>query len=55
MATYKAEFADEEMEVFEADTDSEAINEAYAMEEQHDFLLDLFELDSNYNEARKVF
>jgi hypothetical protein len=53
--TYRAEFEDDEIEIFTADTDSQAINEAFKMEEEHGTLWNLHSLDENYNEIKTVF
>lgn len=53
---YKAEYADENMEVFSyCDNDREAMEEAESYEEEHGTLFNLLELDENYNEIRTVF
>ncbi len=53
---YKAEYADENMEVFSyCDNDKEALKEAENYEKEHGTLFNLFEVDENYDEIRTVF
>ena len=54
--TYKAEFADDEIEVFSyCSNDDEALKEAFSMESEHGTLFNLFEVDEDYNILRTVF
>lgn len=54
--TYKAEYADDEMEVFSyCSNDEEALEEARKCEKEHGTLFNLFEVDENYDEIRTVF
>jgi hypothetical protein len=53
--TYRAEFADNEIEIFTADSDSEAINEAYRMEKEHGTLWTLDLLNEDYDIVKSVF
>lgn len=56
LRTYKAEYEDDEIEVFSyCSTDDEALDEAFSFEDEHGALFNLFELDSDYNEIRTVF
>lgn len=56
MKTYRAEYADGELEVFGyCDTDDEAMKEAWEGEKEHGTLFNLFELDADYNEKRTVY
>ena len=56
MRTYKAEFADDEIEVFSyCSNDDEALKEAFSMELEHGTLFNLFEVDEDYNTLRTVF
>ncbi len=53
---YKAEYADENMEVFSyCGNDKEALEEAENYEKEHGTLFNLFEVDENYDEKRTVF
>lgn len=52
---YRAEYADENFECFECDSDFEAINEATDLEKKHNHLLSIHEIDENYDEIRTVF
>ena len=52
---YKAEYIDDEMEVYQDETDLEALTEGYSMEKQHGHLISIFELDEDYNEIRTIF
>lgn len=53
---YKAEYADENMEVFSyCDNDKEAMEEAESYEKEHGILFSLFELNEDYKEIRTVF
>jgi|GEM_PF-4799854 len=53
---YKAEYADENFELFSycAD-DDEVITEAIACEKDHGALWDIFEVDENYDVIRTVW
>ena len=56
LRTYKAEYADDEIEVFGyCETDSEAIREAVSYETEHSILFNLFELDEDYEVIRTVY
>ena len=56
MRTYKAEFEDDEIEVFSyCSNDDEALKEAFSMESEHGTLFNLFEVDEDYNTLRTVF
>jgi hypothetical protein len=55
LKTYKAEFADEEMEIFTAETNSQAIDEAYKMEKEHGNVWNIYLLDEDYNEIETIF
>lgn len=53
---YKAEYSDDEIEVFSyCDTDEEAMKEAESYEDIHGVVFNLFELDEGYNEIRTVY
>lgn len=53
---YKAEYADDEIEVFSyCDNDCEAMKEAEMYESEHGTLFNLFEVDEDYNEIRTVY
>lgn len=54
MTMYKAEYADEDMEVFFSETEEDAIHEAFDYEEEHGCLFGLFEIDENYDEVKAV-
>lgn len=55
MRTYKAEFADDEIEVFSyCSNDDEALKEAFSMESEHGTLFNLFEVDEDYNILREA-
>lgn len=52
---YKAEYADDEIEVFSyCDTDEEALKEAYDYEEEHGTLFGLWEVNEDYDIIRTV-
>jgi len=54
--TYKAEYEDEEMEVFSyCDSDEEAMEEAESYEKEHGIVFNLFELHENNNVIRTVY
>ena len=54
--TYKAEYEDDEIEVFSyCDNDDEALKEAFSYENEHGTLFNLFELDENCDTVRTVF
>ena len=54
--TYKAEYADENFEIFSyCDDDAEAIQEAKAYQQEHGILFNLFEVDEEYNVIRTIF
>ena len=56
MRTYKAEFADDEIEVFSyCSNDDEALKEVFSMESEHRTLFNLFEVEEDYNILRTVF
>ena len=52
---YKAEFEDEEFELFFAKNDDEAMKTAYSLEEEHGTLFNVFEINENYDEIRTIF
>ena len=54
MKMYKAEYADEDMEVFDSETEEDALAEAFDYEDEHGVLFGLFEIDENYDEIRAV-
>lgn len=55
MRTYKAEYEDDEIEVFGyCETDEQALKEAYDYEAEHGTLFNLFEVDNDYNEIRTI-
>ena len=51
---YKAEFEDEEFEIFSAENDDEAMKTAFSFEEEHGTLFNVFEIDKNYDEIRTI-
>lgn len=51
---YQAEYADENFAIFEADSDNEALDEAWSMEKEHGSLFNLFEIDEDYEEIRTI-
>ncbi len=56
LRTYKAEYEDDEIEVFGyCSTDDEALDEAFSFEDEHGTLFNLFELDDNYEVIRTIF
>jgi hypothetical protein len=55
MTYYKAEFSDDSIEVFMASSDSEAVNTARKLENEHGYIFNIFRLDENYNEEEEVF
>lgn len=53
---YRADYADEDqIAVFEADTDDDAIQEALSYEKEYGTLFNVFEVDENYDVIRTVF
>lgn len=54
MKTYKAEYADENFELIDSQSDAEAMEEAELYENAHGALFNLFEVDENYNEIRTI-
>ncbi len=54
MCVFKADFEDEEMEVFFAKNDDEAMKIAFSFEEDHGILFNVFEIDQNYDEIRTL-
>lgn len=53
---YKAEYEDDELEVFACCTsDSEAIEEAFSYEDIHGILFELDEINEDYDVIRRVF
>lgn len=56
MKTYKAEYADDEIEVFgHCDTDEEALAYAFECEAEHGTLFILVEVNEDYDAIRTVF
>ena len=53
--TYKAEFAENEMEIFTTTSDAKAYNEALEMEKEFGTLWNLILLDDDYNEIKTIF
>lgn len=51
---YEAEFEDEEMEIFEAETEIEAIEEAWELSGIHGRLFGLYLLDENYKQVKSI-
>ena len=54
MKNYKAEYEDDEFELIDAESDSEALNEAEEYESEHGCVFNLFEIDENYDEIRTI-
>lgn len=52
--SYKAEFENEEMEIFEAESHEEAIKEACQLSKIHGTLFGLFLIDEKYNEVECI-
>lgn len=52
---YRAEFEDDNFEMILADSDREALYNAFDMEEECGTLFNVFLLDEDYNEVRTVF
>ncbi|MBV4426480.1 hypothetical protein [Clostridium tyrobutyricum] len=52
---YKAEFEDEEMEIFDADNHEEAVRGAYKFEKEHGTAFNLFLLNDKYDEIERLF
>ena len=52
---YRAELENDNFEMILADNDSEAIEQAYDLEEERGTVFNLFLLDDNDNEVRTVF
>ncbi len=53
--TYQAEFEDNEMVVFDAGNDVDAMEQAWKFESEHGSLFNVFLLDDDFNEIRTVF
>lgn len=53
--TYKAEYQDEEFEVFTCENDEDAMKEAKDYEEVHGILFNLFEINEDYDDIRTIF
>lgn len=53
--TYKAEFEDEEMEVFAAENHNEAKEMAFEYEHERGNLFNLVLLDNNYDEVETIW
>ena len=53
--TYKAEYENEQFEVFTASNHKKAIEEALAMEGENGTLFYVFLLDEEYNEVKTIF
>ena len=51
---YKAEFGDEEFELFSAKNDDEAMAIAFSLAEEHEGLFNVFEINENYDEIRTI-
>jgi hypothetical protein len=51
---YKAEYVDGNFEILCAENDNDALNEAWEYEAEHESLLNVFEIDEDYNEIRTV-
>lgn len=52
---YQAEFEDNEIEVFDAESNEEAITEAFKMEKDHGNLFNVTLLDDDYEEVETIF
>ena len=52
---YKAIYEDEEFEIIYADNDNEAMKEADKYESEHGIVFNLFEIDEDYDEVRRVY
>jgi hypothetical protein len=52
---YRAEFEDDNMEVFYAESNEKAIEEAYQFETEHGTLFNVTLLDENYNDVETIF
>lgn len=53
---YKAEFEDDEFELILADSDEDALQQAFDMaDERRDTLFNLFAIDDNYDNTRTIF
>lgn len=56
MKWYKAEFEDDNFEMILADSDMDALDQAYSFEEENgEMLFNLFEVDDDYNNIRTIF
>jgi hypothetical protein len=53
--TYRAEFEDGEMEVFEAENRDKAMEEAFGMAKDHGDVFNVTALDESYNEIETIF
>ncbi len=52
---FRAEYGDNEMEVFTAESNEEAIEEAMRMETEHGTLFNVTRMDDDYNELETIF
>lgn len=53
MKYYRAEIEDDNFEIILADSEEDAINQYFELEEKHD-LFNLIELNDDYNEVRTI-
>lgn len=51
---YKAEFEDENFEIFSERNDHDGLETAFNFEKEHGTLFNLFEIDDSYNEKRTI-
>lgn len=52
---YRADLEDDNFEMILADSDSEAVEKAYELEEEHGTVFNLYLLDDNDNKIRNIF
>ena len=52
---YKAEYIDDSFEIIIAESDNEALAEAYSNETQAKHLVTLYEVNDEYEELRQIF
>jgi hypothetical protein len=51
---YKAEYEDENIEIFNSDSDCKALQEAWSYEKYHGTLFNLFVINDDYEEIETV-
>jgi hypothetical protein len=55
LRTYKAEYEDDNIEVFDAENDREAIREAEKYEDEHGITFNIYLVDENYDHIKTIY